>query len=1005
MFDAIERGLYWLSSVMLEGDADAHCQLRAPVSDDTFSTTSDDLLSVVEILGARQLIGASEFESLSSNLANILAGVLKSGNGKQHSFGLAFRSDPESVDRLLKEMLGPTINTARRLGADRTDLYFMDQLKALGKRCAEESAYLVVLTHPSGLSPADRQRALKWREQVNTKLSKATGGARIHDSFAQNPRSPAPALFPRHAAMLTNLTTSLEAEAAKGGAGLLVRVLDCEEAVMRMRRHQEAFPFPSTWRPRLLGAPGQAAVNLPRKGDASHLMPMRIGRQMIAEKLEESFDDVEIAKRGSFHYASLVMEVPPETGSERFSDLSDRIGHEIPWTLSVELVGEGLKTRQLDNTFSGFVGALGDHNKKIRQAWNELRAMHNNGVYVGAVRMIFTTWAKDRQRCIENYSFLRSSLESWGSTVVTNETGSPALAALCSAAGFSKRSPAPYLPGPLAEFARMMPFFRPASIWTSGQLIAHTREGRPYPVKFGSPEQSFWGTLIFAPSGSGKSFLMSMINAGILLSPGLSDLPYLTVVDVGPSSRLVMDLIRSTVPDRLKRQVQSIRIRNDKKYAVNPWDTQLGCDRPTAVDKDFQISVLSTLAPSLGKDGEKFIGQVIDMAYDLFSRQSPRQKVWQSSLDAHVSSAIAEIGMQVTEKTRVWDVVDALFEAGRAEDASLAQRYAVPTLGDMVTAARQKNILDLWETAPAESGESVIEVFCRSVLSGMNEYRLINGTTQFDVGSARALSIDLEEVISADSSEEGRRRAAMMFLFARRLGAKNYFLRWDELEAIVPPAYYAYQENRVKDIYASLKFLEYDEKHYTTGIATLDRQIQQDLRVGRKYNTVTIMASQLIEDFPRAAVENCYSYFILGTGTSGSVDELANVFGLTESEANAIEKQCTGPGKLFAMFKTNKGTTSQVLHTTAGAYTQWAFLTSPGDKDVRAEVVERVGGAYWRAVEILAKAFPTGTARREMDAYRQKMGDDALAGGRTIVEVFADLAMERAGAGAGLDAF
>lgn len=997
MFDAIERGLYWISSVMLEGDADAHCQLRAPVTDDTFSTTSDDLLSVIEILGARKLVGSSEFENLASNLATILSGVLKSGNGKQHSFGLGFRSDPESVERLLKEILAPTVNTARRLGADKAMLYFSDQISALSKHCAEESAYLVVLTHPSGLSPADRERASKWRQQVGAKLAKDTGGARILDAYAQNPRCPAPALFPRHSAMLANLVTSLEAEESKGGAGLLVRVLDCAEASMRMRRHQDAFPFPSDWRPRLLGSAAAGAVNLARNGDSSHLMPMRIGRQMVTERYEELFEDAEIAKRGSFYYTSLVVEVPPETGSERFSDLTDRIGHQIPWTMSVEIIGEGLKTRQLDKSFSGFVGAFGEHNKKVRQAWNELLAMHNSGAYVCAIRLVFTTWAKDKARCIENYSFLRSSLESWGSTVVTNETGTPALAALCSAAGFAKRNPAPYLPGPIAEFARMMPVFRPASIWTNGQLIAHTKEGRPYPVKFGSPEQAFWGTLIFAPSGSGKSFLMSMINMGILLSPGLSDLPYLTVVDVGPSSRLVMDLVRSMLPERLQRQIQSIRIRNDKKYAVNPWDTQLGCDRPTAVDKDFQISVLSTLAPSLGKDGEKFIGQVIDMAYDMFSRQSPRQKVWQNSLDPHVAKAIAQINLEVTEKTRVWDVVDALFAAGRVEDASLAQRYAVPTLGDMVTAARQKNILDLWENAPAESGESIIEVFCRSVLSGMNEYRLINGYTQFDVGSARALSIDLEEVISADNSEEGRRRAAMMFLFARRLGAKNYFLRWDELEAIVPPAYYDYQQQRVKDIYASLKFLEYDEKHYTTGIPTLDRQIQQDLRVGRKYNTVTIMASQLIEDFPRAAVENCYSYFILGAGTSGSVADLANVFGLTDSEAQAVEKQCTGPGKLFAMFKTSKGTTSQVLYTTAGAYAQWAFLTSPGDKDVRSEVVERVGGSYWRGVEILAKAFPSGSARREMDLYRQKMGDDASTGGRTVAQIFADKAMERVG--------
>lgn len=993
MFDAIERGLYWLSSVALEGDSDQHCQLRAPVTETAFSTTSDDLLSVIEVLGSRKLIGGPEFEHLASNLSAILSNVFKSGNGRQHSFALSFRSSPESADRLLKEVLGPSMNTASRFGAPAAKLYFDDQLLALCKRCSEESVYLVVMTHKSGLGPADNQRAIQWREDAAGKLRKGGAKVSIDDSFSQSARIPVPALFPRHSAMVENLVRSLEQDGDRQGGGLLVRLLDCGEAVSFMRRAQDASPFPSSWRPRLIGGRGAAhAVDLPRKGNHAHLMPPRIGRQMVTEKYEEIFSDAEIAKRGEFFYASVVMEVPPETGSEKFSDLSERIGRRIPWTMSSEITANGVKVRNLDQMYSGFMGAFGEHNKQVRQAWLDLRDMSNNGVYVAAIRIVFTTWAKTERDCVDNYSFLKSSLESWGSTVVTNESASPALLALNQAAGYAKRIAAPYVPAPLAELARMLPMFRPASIWRDGQLITHTGEGRPYPVKLGSPDQSFWGTLVFAPSGMGKSFLMNMINFGILMSPGLSQVPYLVVVDVGPSAKLVMDLAKSMLPERLASQIVSLRIRNEKMYAVNPWDTQPGCDMPTAVDKDFQVSVLTTIAPSLGRDGDKFVGQIIDAAYEMFSRRSPRQRVWQSSMDERVAKALAEINYQVKETTRVWDVVDALFDAGRLDEWMLSQRYAVPTLQDMLTAARTKTIQDLWGTAPADTGEPIIDVFSRSVLSAMSEYKLINGYTQFDVGSARAISVDLEEVITSDSSEEGKRRSSMMFLFARRLGAKNFFLRWDELEAITPPRYRDFQEARVKDIYGALKFLEYDEKHYTTGIATLDRQIQQDLRVGRKYNTVTLMASQMLEDFPPAAVENCYSYFILGTGTNTATGRLQTAFGLSDSETEAIARQCTGPGKLFGMFKTNKGVTSQVLNTAAGSFMQWAFLTSPGDKDVRQEVVDEVvasGGRYYEAIDMLAKAFPGGSCRREMDAYRAKMGGADSTGGLTVAQVFA----------------
>jgi intracellular multiplication protein IcmB len=988
MLDAIERSFYWFSSFLLEGDAIAHAQLRGALDDEIMVTTSDDLISFIEINGSRKLVGGDELRKQIGAVASKLAQVMKSGNGVQHSFGISFRSSPDGSERVLRELVAPGRATAERLGVtkDRQD-YFEDQVQALMAKCTEEQVYLCALTHREGLSPAEKKRAMEWRLEAQAKFFKEAKGVRFNDDHSQNPRTPSPMLFPRHRSMIQNLVSALRGDVDANGAGLQVRELDVGEAGNLMRRQQDASNFPTTWRPRFIGDSGAVVGTASkRKGDSANMLPPPLARQMVTERYVEKFGDAEVAKRGEWFYASLVLEIPPEKGGEPFSDLASIIGREIPWGLSFEISPNGASFRQADQMYGGFVGGFGDTNKKIRKAWMELKRLHNSGDYVCAIRAVFTTWAKSERACVDNYSMLKSSLESWGSAVVSNDTGSPALAALCTAAGFAKRSPAPYIPGPISELAAMFPMLRPASVWKSGQLLTHTKEGRPYPVAFGSTLQNFWGTLGFAPSGYGKSFLLMMMNFGILTSAGLDEVPYVVTIDVGPSSRLVFDLYRAMLPERLRPQVASIRIRNDKKYTVNIFDTQHGCDMPTNVDLDFQVSVVSSLSPTLGQEGDRFCAMVIREAYRRFGRKSPEQRVWQRSFESTLHDRLVESGFEFNERTRVWDVVDALFDMRRIDDSVLAQRYAVPRLADLVSAAQSKVLRDQWGTALTPNGEGLIDVFIRSVTSAQSEYELISGFTKFDIGPARAMSIDLEEVVGSMNSEEGRRRSGIMFMLARRLGAKNFFLRWDEIEENVPERYKDYQKDRIEKISAAIKFLEYDEKHYTSGVAGVDNQINVDLRVGRKYKTVTMMFSQLLSDFPRAAVDNCYTYLILGTGSSASTRELQETFSLSPSEVGAIEKECTGPGRMFALFKTTMGNTSQVLHTTAGPFMQWAFSTSTDDALLRKGVTERIG--YLEGLRALAKAYPSGSARKAMELFQQRRSDSDT-DKRTVPEIFA----------------
>lgn len=987
MFEAVERGLYWLSSFFLEGDVDAHCQLGGPLGPNTLLTMSDDIMSVIEIKGSRRLMGGKEFEDMAANLAAVMTKVMKSANGSQHSFGVGFRSAPGSSTRLLNEIMAPNLMTARRFRA-KDEICIHDQIEALARMCKEESIYLILYTHTNGLSPSDKKRLTAWRSSMSEKMHKLAPDVSSATEYSQRTRVPAPALIPRHSAALDNLVQGLQLDVDKGGVGILAEVLDVGSALTLIRRHLDASDFVSSWRPRLMGDKSTvipaAAV---RKGDSSHMFPMRLGRQLVSEPSIEVFGDVEYARRGGNYYAGVILEVPPEDGSLPFSELSTRIGRTIPWSVNIEVVPNGVSLRKIDQFYAGFVGSMGDYNKRVKEGWLHLKNLQRSGVYIGALRVTFVTWGASESEVTLNLSFLKSSIESWGSCVGTNETGSPALISLCAAAGYSKRMPAPYLPGPMAEFSRIIPVFPPASVWENGQVITHTKDGRPYPVGIGTTLQNYWGTLIFAPTGYGKSFLMNMINAGIIFAPGLEELPFLTVIDVGPSSRLVMDLAKAMLPERLARQITSIRVRNHRDFSVNPFDTQLGCDRPTEVDRDFQVSVVATICPGLGPEGERFIGQVINEAYRMLGRKSSNQRRWQNSMDDKIAALIKEIGFAVTERTFVWEVVDALFDAGRIDDASLAQRYAVPRLPDMIKASRCKEILDAYGEAPSSTAESILNVFTRNIQTAQSEYELIADVTRFEISSARVVSIDLEEVVTGSDSEEGKRRAAMMFLFARRLGAKNYFLRWDEIGSIVPERYREYQQARVKALEESMKYLEYDEVHYASGIPSMAKRMQEDLRVGRKYKCVTMMSSQLLQDFPRSAVDNCYTYFILGAGTEASLGELETTFGLTPSEVSAIKTDCTGPGRLFALFKTVKGTTSQVLYTTAGSFARWAYSTSKDDAMLRTELSNLLDGDYLGALKMLAKAYPAGTARDEMERYRRARGESST--GESVISVFA----------------
>lgn len=1009
----LERFLFYVSGYFLGGDVQSRVAIGSPVSADTLMTVDGDLVTYLKIRGARRLIGPRDFDGMAERLADHIRIMLTDGTGRQHAVTMGYLSDPPGTQNIIRELLKSAVATARRMGASKNaKVWFDEREKFLGALCNDETVIMAIYTLKSGLSPKESERYAQWMTTARDKVNKDAAEKKLDGAalvkagdaadrlFNQAIIPVYPVLSSRHQAVVTNFIASIEN--ADGGISIIVDKLDCGEAVYCLRRFVDGAGVPPNWRPQMFGQHAPIGSVLARSGDMAHVMPIPLARQIFSEPMREVFEGFEMVEREGIWYGSLKLDLcPSETPAQPFSSLVDRVGKSFPFAVTFEISPNGLDFKKMDQLFANFFGGFGSHNKALRDAWKELNDYQAQGGYNAALRMVCTTWGRNAEALGDQIATLKMALQSWGGTTVSNESGAPANMMIATAPTLSRYNPAPFLPGPLPTFTRMAPVYRPASPWEQGQLVLRTAQGKPYPVAFGSTIQAFWGTLVFAPPGRGKSFLMNCLNAGLLFSPGLTDLPYITIIDKGMSSANVIEMARGLLPKERRHQAVSIRLRNTTDYAINVFDTQLGLDFPTERERDFQVNIISALCPALGQEGPKFIGQVIDAAYKNLSRESLSAKRWQRALDEEVTQRLLEEGMQIDESSapRIWDVVDKLFDLGDPHAAAQAQRYAVPIMDDLIMAANTDAVQDLYKRTPSSSGEMITDVFIRSITSAAREYALLSTYTRFDIGDARVISVDLEEVLASATSEESHRRAAVMILFARQLGAKNYFLKWSEIERMVPQRYQRYQSARIKNIFETLKFLEYDEFHNAHGMADVLRMVQQDFREGRKYNVVPLLSSQLFSDFSNDLVNTANNFFILGVGSAEAAKQIQETFELSDAERLAILNDCLGPGPkgapLFAMFKTDKGTVSQLLYNSASSMEMWSFNSSALDVAVRQSVQEELNGDYWLTLKGLAEVFPGGTARHEIERVRQTMGGDESSDENGVAATVARRAVEK----------
>lgn len=958
VIDAVESIMQWLST-SLKQTSGSYCELETAVDPYTLAGVDGSLVSVFKLHGLKFIIGQEEFERLHEGICLSLQSAMARPG---HKLQIVFGYERDTIRDEIKEVVNPCYETAKRLSLDLSDL-FSEKVNYLSQYCANEQCYLVLWTTPMQFSKAQLKEALKNRKKqlAQAKMPPMRNAQALFMPFIE--------LLDTHQSLAKSIASDLN------DLNLSIELLEVHEALKIVRASIDPSFTSRDWQPYL---PGDKIPLRERNDgnvsdkDVSELMWPSLSTQLIPRDGENL--DLRTARIGDFIYAPIFITLFPKD-VKVFNVLFQRVvSARIPWRMSFFVESDGLQSINVKSTIAAILSFANRFNKLINDAQKLLSYINvNTDDAIVKLKVCLVTWAPvDQPGLLKSRAAeLAKSVQSWGTCDVGEISGDSFGAVMSCAVGINTDNVAPASVAPLSDVIRMLPICRPASLWQYGAMLLRSPDGKLWPYQPGSTLQTTWIDLIYARPGSGKSVLSNSINLALCFQPGIERLPRIGVIDIGPSSSGLISLLREALPKKFQHLVAYHRLQMTKNYTINPFDTQLGCRKPTAQERSFLVNFLTLLATPLNAkvayDGvSDMVGMIIDEMYKQFSDDANPAK-YTATIDTGVDTAVQEIGFTPDEHTSWWEITDALFKANKPHVAMLAQRYAVPVLADVASICRTPAIEDLYGRVTVVTNETLIEAFSRMISSALREYPILSGVTVFDIGDAKVVSLDLDDVAKS-GGEAADRQTAIMYMLARYIIAHNYYLTLENL-GDMPDLYKDHHRARIIEIREDPKRLVLDEFHRTAKAQAVRDQVVVDMREGRKWKVQVALVSQSLDDFDNIMVEFATSVFIMDAGPITAIEKTAKIFGLSAAEKLALRTKVHGPraggGTFLAQFATKNGINTQLLTNTLGPVELWSFSTTAEDARIRNELYDRIGPVNAR--RILAHMFPGGSVAQLLE--------------------------------------
>lgn len=948
----IDDFLYGLNK-MAGQPASHYCRLESGIGN-VLIADDGSLLSMIEVAGNLNYRDEEEFTAMLNRLYLSMAPLFKSPG---QVLQVVFHYDPEASVDEANYALDPARKTAQAFGVN-ADMLFDDWVKTISKYTSAERCWLVLWTREFLLPKATRKAVRASATKASIKASRVGDG--------QNPNRALTGLLERHRGAVNGLVDAMDS------AKLMAHTLSAEDALWWVRHCTDKTITSRNWRVRL--STNGASVRVPDRGAAKgrypHLVYPKVKYQVIPRDAERLSDTV--IRIGDYLHAPAVISLPPEDPRAFNALFASLIKKPFPWRISFLIEGGGLSGLGIKEALASIFYVFSDANKKFKKALKELNAYDLDGGTTVRWRVTLDTWTNAHnpnaiKTVHEQISDLMQAVQGWGTCDTTNVIGAPLLGVSASLPAFMANSPAPVAAAPLEDAIKMLPLTRPAAPWKQASLLLRSRDGKLIPQSLFSSLQAAWIEIGVASMGKGKSTQLNTVNFAFIFSPGLSELPYLAMTDIGPSSSGVITALQAKLPKSQRHLAMYARLRMDPdKYAINPCDLQLGFSSPLPSHRGFLVNFFSLICTELGERSPPsgvtgLLMAAIDAAYQQF-HPDRNPKPYRPNLDPSVDEVVHGLALHLDNKTSWFEIADALFKAGYRHEAARAQRYAVPLPGEIAMFVKMAQVAQRYDF-DAPSGEKLPDYVSRCILEAIQAYPILKNPTRFDIGEARIIALDLDEVAPRGSAAADR-QSAVMFMLSRHVTASHFFLHEDDAEQ-ARPSYKEFQRDRIKMIRRLPKRMCFDEVHRFTKNEAIVSQVVADLepaaRESRKWNLGIALYSQEIDDIPEVITELATTIYIMGANTVQMADNLAKRFGLNNAAKNFILNIGT-PGargaELLMIARLTNGVLVQPVANTIGPFMRTAFETRSEDSIIRNALYKRFTADD--VMRYLSERYPSG---------------------------------------------
>lgn len=999
---AIEDVLNTLSRFAVSADFVDYCDLRTVIGLDKQDlelrpwleapyiavTHHGYYLSVFEIAGALRDLDEEAppahpdaFEGMIAHLASTLSTSWKRPG---HKMAFIFERDPEKGVTEISSMLAPQKRSIQYTGIQLDDV-LNEKVATLAPWLVRERCWLAVWSSPTLVSQQERTDFNNTLRTINDKAPVSR--------FGQQPwRYLMSGLKIRHDSFITTLEKAL----AKGGEGLLVRLMEIPEVCNEIRREMARNTTSPRWRPLL---PGNSAPSGMRQGkDTSALLAPFLNLQVFGGTPETEGN---LIRADGLWHGMVAISLPPQN-PRPFNELVKGVPRSVPWRIRIDVMPGGMRAlgwKKNISSFGQFIPAI----RPLYDAFTQL-AQTDDSDPICVMTIVATTWGKTREICSRNQMLLESALQAWGVCSTTTTFGDPRRGWVNSMLAASAGSgPVPLYP-PLSHALSMLPFNRPGSVWRGeGNFMLHTEDGCAWEVGLASSKQNKHTELAPGDSGLGKSVLINTLTE-IQVACAQGSLPYVAHIDKGFSAMGLIQLIRDSLPEGRKDEAIGIILNNDPSKSRNIFDILYGARTPITPEKEFICSMLMAFCidPAKGvppnpTDTRQIMKKLIELAFSVRSSSEPN--MYREQVEPEVDEAIDASGLRDLHDAEWWnatpwyEVRDILHEKGQFHAAQRAHYQAVPELADMPALLKDESIRDMFDTVQRDgSNERLLSYIERMLIQARQDFPMLASRTRFALNpDTRIVAVDLNNV-AGDKTPAGRLKTGIMYLFAGHITAGDFILPQytDEVMATLPEAYHPGILRRINQLDSEMKTKIYDELHNAKGIDFIFESLDTQDREQRKFGIRTVLSTQFLTDYPKSLLDSANTLWLLRYRQE-DIPLLRDHFKVPEHTLHAFLRMPAGPAAdgsgvpMLCVMRTTQGTLARIVRFTLGPLELWSLNSDKKDGALRRYLTEHIDSA--RSRQLLAEKFPRGSAKKLIE-YRER--NHSPRGDKGVIELMAE---------------